>query len=39
VGSENVYKRQVLGGAVVFFCLAWWGYDPQRGWIKQRGAA
>lgn len=29
----------VLGGGVVFFCLAWWGYDPQRGWIKQRGAA
>lgn len=29
----------VLGGAVAFFCLAWWGYDPQRGWIKQRGAA
>jgi ABC-2 type transport system permease protein len=28
----------VLGGVVVFFCLAWWGYDPQRGWIKQRGA-
>jgi ABC-2 type transport system permease protein len=29
----------VLGGLVAFFCLAWWGYDPQRGWIKQRGAA
>jgi ABC-2 type transport system permease protein len=29
----------VLGGAVVFFCLAGWGYDPQRGWIKQRRAA
>ena len=29
----------VVVGAVVFFCLAWWGYDPQRGWIKQRGAA
>jgi len=29
----------VLGGCVVFFGLAWWGYDPQRGWIKQRGAA
>ena len=29
----------VLAGATVFFCLAWWGYDPQRGWIKQRGAA
>ena len=29
----------VLGGLMTFFCLAWWGYDPQRGWIKQRGAA
>ncbi len=29
----------VLMGCVTFFCLAWWGYDPQRGWIKQRGAA
>ena len=29
----------VVVGASVFFCLAWWGYDPQRGWIKQRGAA
>ena len=29
----------VVVGATVFFCLAWWGYDPQRGWIKQRGAA
>lgn len=29
----------VLGGAVAFFCLAWLGYDPQRGWIKQRSAA
>lgn len=29
----------VVVGAVAFFCLAWWGYDPQRGWIKQRGAA
>ena len=29
----------VLVSATVFFCLAWWGYDPQRGWIKQRGAA
>lgn len=28
----------VVLGATVFFCLAWWGYDPQRGWIKQRGA-
>jgi len=29
----------VLLGSAVFFALAWWGYDPQRGWIKQRGAA
>lgn len=29
----------VLAGCGVFFGLAWWGYDPQRGWIKQRGAA
>jgi ABC-2 type transport system permease protein len=29
----------VLLGTAVFFGLAWWGYDPQRGWIKQRGAA
>ena len=29
----------VVVGATVFFCLAWWGYDPQRGWIKQRCAA
>ncbi|HEX5388941.1 MAG TPA: ABC transporter permease [Burkholderiaceae bacterium] len=27
----------VLLGGVVFFGLAWWGYDPQRGWIKQKG--
>lgn len=29
----------VLSGCLAFFCLAWWGYDPQRGWMKQRGAA
>ena len=29
----------VIAGTIVFFGLAWWGYDPQRGWIKQRGAA
>ncbi|GAB4216834.1 MAG: hypothetical protein Fur007_17650 [Rhodoferax sp.] len=29
----------VLGGMVLFFGLAWWGYDPQRGVMKQRGAA
>ncbi len=27
----------VLGCTVVFFVLALWGYDPQRGWIKQKG--
>ncbi|GAB4399742.1 MAG: ABC transporter permease [Rhodoferax sp.] len=29
----------VLGGIVLFFGLAWWGYDPQRGAMRQRGAA
>jgi ABC-2 type transport system permease protein len=29
----------VIAGTCLFFGLAWWGYDPQRGWIKQRGAA
>ena len=29
----------VVAGSACFFGLAWWGYDPQRGWIKQRGAA
>jgi ABC-type enterobactin transport system permease subunit len=29
----------VLGCTVVFFVLALWGYDPQRGWIKQKGGA
>ncbi|TXT39802.1 MAG: antibiotic transport system permease protein [Comamonadaceae bacterium] len=29
----------LVGGIVVFFGLALWGYDPQRGWIKKRGAA
>ena len=29
----------VLGCMVVFFGLALWGYDPQRGWMKQKGAA
>lgn len=29
----------VMLGSGVFFSLAWWGYDPQRGWIRQRGAA
>ena len=40
VGQFNpVSGAVVLGGIVVFFTLAWWGYDPQRGWMKQRGAA
>ncbi|MBV5297730.1 MAG: ABC transporter permease [Rhodoferax sp.] len=39
-GQVNVLSwTVVVVGATVFFCLAWWGYDPQRGWIKQRGAA
>ncbi|MEZ5661953.1 MAG: ABC transporter permease [Burkholderiaceae bacterium] len=29
----------MAGCTVVFFALALWGYDPQRGWIRQRGAA
>ncbi|MEY4755566.1 MAG: hypothetical protein RJA34_464 [Pseudomonadota bacterium] len=29
----------VLLGMATFFGLALWGYDPQRGWMKQRGAA
>jgi ABC-2 type transport system permease protein len=28
----------VIGCASAFFVLALWGYDPQRGWIRQRGA-
>jgi ABC-2 type transport system permease protein len=28
----------LLLGTALFFVLAWWGYDPQRGWLKQRGA-
>ncbi|MEY4978189.1 MAG: Daunorubicin/doxorubicin resistance transporter permease protein DrrB [Pseudomonadota bacterium] len=26
----------VLGCAVVFFGMALWGYDPQRGWIRKK---
>ena len=29
----------VVGCTVVFFVLALWGYDPQRGWIRQKGGA
>ena len=25
--------------SLVFFVLALWGYDPQRGWIRQKGGA
>lgn len=40
VGQVNSLSLTVvLLGSVVFFALAWWGYDPQRGWIKQRGSA
>ncbi|MBT9465332.1 MAG: ABC transporter permease [Hydrogenophaga sp.] len=28
----------VLVCSVTFFVLALWGYDPQRGWIRQRGS-
>lgn len=27
----------VVGCTVVFFALALWGYDPQRGWIRKKG--
>jgi ABC-2 type transport system permease protein len=29
----------VVGCSIVFFVLALWGYDPQRGWIRQKGGA
>jgi ABC-2 type transport system permease protein len=29
----------VIGCGVVFFVLALWGYDPQRGWIRKKGSA
>lgn len=39
-GQGNLLSWSVvMAGTIVFFGLAWWGYDPQRGWIKQRGAA
>jgi ABC-2 type transport system permease protein len=39
-GQGNLLSWSVVVvGTIVFFGLAWWGYDPQRGWIKQRGAA
>ena len=39
-GQVNVLSWSVVvAGSACFFGLAWWGYDPQRGWIRQRGAA
>jgi ABC-2 type transport system permease protein len=39
-GQVNTLAWAVmLGCTTVFFVLALWGYDPQRGWIRQRGAA
>lgn len=40
VGQFNGLSMAVLlVGTAVFFVLALWGYDPQRGWMKQKGAA
>lgn len=40
VGQFNLLATGVVVGCtVVFFVLALWGYDPQRGWIKQKGGA
>jgi ABC-2 type transport system permease protein len=40
VGQFNGLSMTVLlVGTAVFFVLALWGYDPQRGWMKQKGAA
>lgn len=40
VGQFNGLSTTVLlVGTAVFFVLALWGYDPQRGWMKQKGAA
>jgi ABC-2 type transport system permease protein len=39
-GQVNVLSwAVVLGGAALCFLLAWWGYDPQRGWISKRPGA
>jgi len=40
VGQFNpmAWAVVLLCGAV-FFVLALWGYDPQRGWVRQRGGA
>lgn len=38
-GQFNAASMAVVaGGALVFFALALRGYDPQRGWIRQRGS-
>lgn len=40
VGQFNLLATGVVVGCTVaFFVLALWGYDPQRGWIKQKGGA
>ena len=40
VGQVSLLATLVVGGCtVVFFVLALWGYDPQRGWIKTKGGA
>jgi ABC-2 type transport system permease protein len=40
VGQFNGFSMAVLGlGTGLFFVLALWGYDPQRGWMRQKGAA
>ncbi len=39
-GQSNPTSLLVIGvGSVLCFALALRGYDPQRGWIRQRGAA
>ncbi|MEZ5702135.1 MAG: multidrug ABC transporter permease [Burkholderiaceae bacterium] len=38
-GSLLLAWAVVLGCSLVFFVLALWGYDPQRGWIRRKGAA
>jgi ABC-2 type transport system permease protein len=38
VGQLQVQAAAVVAGCTaVFFVLALWGYDPQRGWIRQKG--
>jgi ABC-2 type transport system permease protein len=39
-GQLNVLSTGVTAiGSLIFFILALLGYDPQRGWIRHRGAA